>query len=1603
MRLEKDLSQSMININSFLTLSINISAVLHEIHNTGQIHKGICPSLIHIDKSTDSIRLEKCKYFIENGKLIDNSEPGNPIPMDMAASEFKKNILPFISPEQTGRLDRPLDFRSDIYSLGIVLYQWATGRHTFYADDPMEFFHCHIAVEPVSPEKINPRLPAQISKIIIKLINKSPEDRYQSAMGLKKDLEKCLKLLNTSKKIESFPPGEYDFSNTFQAGKKFFGRSRELNILSQWFELVKQGHGKMVFVAGYSGIGKTRLVREFIKLHFYPPNTDSTARFISGKFDSLDQNRPYHALVTAFQQMAQQILSQDKKILVFWKNQLKKNMDSHGQIITDMIPEFAAITGSLPALPKLDPQEAQARFKMGCLHFLNTMCKPEHPVIIFLDDLQWADPATIQLLKTLQNEKIPWLFIIGAFRSNEVVSEHPLYSLLPKLQKDDDIIALGSLDLKKISEMIADSTPTVIEDTSLLAEIVAKKTRGNPFFIIDFLTSLYKNKLLVINPRKSIWQFDIKQINSLSVTDNVAIKIRERIAKLTSNQQNILNTTSCMVEQFSEKFLSKVYPGLKKDLARDLVFLASENLLINNEDKWCFSHDKIKENIYSILNKKEKEKLHYDIGNTLLCRNPTGETLFIILQHLNNCMHLISSEEKRLCLASLNLKAGLISKDRVAFDSAFYFAQKGLQLLSSDTWTLEPKLAFSLHFLSGETGYYADNMATADKNLIKIINNVSNLEDRAQAYDVMIANFILSGHVEKAITRGIEALNMLGMKLPKKIAPWMIVKEFILTRLYLAGKEPATLIHLSKLTDPKKKMLIRIFFRFFDASYLGAHEYTPLLVLKILNLTLKYGETELSGYAYALYGAVLCEKFGKYDEGFKFGKLALKIHEQPYTIRTKPRTYLIFGGMINHWKNHLKTDFPYLMEAVNSGKKNGNDLMFASLALNQYLSQLIITGDALPNVCETFKKYKNFLKTTRPLPFTSIYYLFYQGVLTLMGETDDPRVIKGELFNEVIEFPKLKKNDDPSLRGLYLLWVVIGYFFYDFQKALKAAEAGIKALNRSIGVLIGPYISFFQSLSMLALYPELDRNKQKAYLTQVKKNLKKFKHLSKHAPENFFTMYALIKAELDGLKGQAQKAFILYDQAIKSAKKNGFTHLEAIANECASKYFLKREQNTIAAAYMTKAHQCFTRWGARPKVKHLETLYPDLLRQSDGKQFALSSITEPGLISIIKASQAIAEETDIQSLMDKLMRIVVENAGARLGFLILLRDGHPMVEGKSSSNDTIQTWICPVPVEKCPELPDAIINYVIRTKQTIILSDAAKKGLYTENEVIKAKKIKSILCTPMIHGGRVVGALYLENSRTTHVFTEKRVTILKMVAEILANAWARKKAQEELLVYQEKLRTFSSQLAFTEEKERRDIAIGLHDRIGQSLTLTRIKLSELNSMVDSKKTKEKLKDIITIMEQTIDQTRSLTFDLSSPELYELGIEAALDSLCERKSQLYNIPIEFIDDKKSKPLDETSRILLYQAARELLFNIIKHAKAKKILVLINRIKDSVQIIIKDNGIGFNIKQLHFSKKSTKGFGLFSIQERMNHHKGSFSIESKPGRGTKVTLMIPLKVF
>ncbi|MCK5096781.1 MAG: AAA family ATPase [Desulfobacteraceae bacterium] len=1586
------------NLEQFLTISINAAAALHAVHDCGKLHLGVSPASIETDEKTGCVKLIKCKKLIKDGQLIDNFDPDNPIQSDIHHADLMGTLLPFISPEQTGRVGWQSDHRSDLYSLGIVLYYWSTGVYPFLADNVMDYFYCHIAIDPPGPDILNQQIPVQLSKIIMQLLNKSPEERYQSALSLKKDFEKCLELLDKSGQIETFVPGEFDFSFSFRIRDKLYGRAREMDTLLKCYDFIKQGQGKTIVIAGNSGVGKTSLVKKFIKVNSNKFDTDFTPMFISGKFDSLGSDKPYHAVAMALQQMAQQILAKDSEAIDLWKKYLKAGLSNRGEIIVEMVTEFKSLTEPMPALPKLGSLEAEIRFNITFSHFLKNMCRPKYPLIIFLDDLQWADDASIQLLTMLKQNPIPWLFIICTYRANEVTPDHSPYIFIQKFKKDSEKIILDSLDVKEITHMIVDAGHMGNSQASTLAMLVMKKTQGNPFFTINFLKHLYKSRLLAFNFKQADWLFDIQKIESLNVTDNVATQIKEQFFNLTDAQKTILNITSCMAGEIDKALLSKVYLKEEREISIELKLLAGHGFLITENDKWFFSHDKIKEDIYSFLKESNRSQIHYNIGQALLISRSDND-LFKIVYHMNNGVDLITSYVKRVQLASLSLKAGLLSKERAAFDSAFSFAKKGLNLLAADSWNSESELTLALNFLSGETGYHAKNMSTADKSLNEIKNNAPDIADRVQSYKITMANLINNGDHQQAFTCGLKALSMLGMTLPEKIAPWMIAKEFILIKFYLMGKHPEDLLDLPKLSDPKKIMAIEILSEFFQAlsHFHDAPEYIFYLVLKIINITMKYGETNLSGYAYAVYGAVLCQKPHNADLGYRFGRIALKIHEKPDTIKTKAKTYVFFGGMINHWKNHMRTDSPLLLEAYRAGMKNGNDLMFAAIAIAVYLTQLLASGKPLFKVIAEHKRYEDTFKKTNLAYAMDMYNISYQGLLNLSGKADDPLILKGEWFDETNESDRLWQKTDKNLIWFHFLKLFIEYLLYDFQKAVKSSKKGIKLLKKAGGMLLNSYYPFLQSLSMLALVPGLDKRSQKRYLVQIKKNQKNLKTMAKHSPDNFFSMYALVQAELAGLKGQTEKASDLYDQAIKSAKKHRFLHIEAIANECAGKFFLNRQKKTIAASYMTEAYNCFNKWGAKPKLKHLKNLYSDLLTKPE----TTGTITEPDLISIIKASQTIAEKTDLQTLMGKLMEIVIKNAGARQGFLIVIQDGQAIVKAKVAANSYDQSEVTPVPVKKCQDLPDTVINYVIHSKKTIILSNAENDRLFSSDEHIKLKRVKSILCIPMIHEGLIAGALYLENRLAANVFTKERVDILKMVTDILTNVWTRRKAQDELLQYQEQLRALSAQIALSEEKQRHSIALGLHDQAGQALALTRIKLNEISDSAASKDIKGKLAMVTGIVDQTIEQIRNLTFDLSPPELYEFGIETTLDSLCERKSKLYNIPINFFDDEKSKPMDETGCILIYQAARELLFNVIKHANATKIEVFTKKNKNNIEVIVKDNGIGFDTAQMHLSGKTNKGFGLFSIQERIHHHGGNFHIESTPGNGTKAVLTTPLK--
>jgi len=1596
-------------IENFLNTSVQTCAALEKIHAAGTIHKAICPSLIKTDTENESCNILCCKCFFKGGNLIDHNgtilTDDHSIPSPLTRFE----LLNIMSPEQTGRFNWSIDHRSDLYSLGAVFYKWTTGQYPFRAQDELGFFHGHIAKDPSPPHQISSDLPIPVSRIILKLLHKSPEQRYQSATGVLKDLKVCRDHLNDISKLQPFTPGRFDVPY-FRIKNKIYGRTKETGILTAQLQQVMQGNASHLFISGHSGVGKTGLIEAFIKDVSLNPSLDKSPVCLYGKFDRLEQNKPYQAIIQALKQLKGWILSQDNTHLVRWKKTLASGLAGEGRIVSELVPEFNIFLQPNQDNYEHDSTNVRQFTNTGFIHFFNTISNEKTPLILAIDDLHWADQATLGLLQSLMKHQIPWIFVIGTFRKEEV-KEKSFLNTLATQKTCCYLIELNPLTSEHIMELITDANQIDTIKAEKLAQLIHDKTKGSPFFIIQFLTSLYRNKSLIFNQLTATWNFDETQIRTLGVTDNVATLLNLKVEQLSLFLKELLSFGSCTGNSFNAHLMEQVVECPLTDIINALLFLKTQDFLIQNGNQWRFSHDQIKENIYHAMTKEDRKKKHLLLGKALLNDKTSSTRTFDILQHFNLCRSMISNIALKKRIAELNLEAGLAARQSVAFETACFYAEAGLTFLPGNAFELFPDLCTDLHSLAGETGYYAERNSFATRALQEVQRLAPNAIKRIKAFDLMMKNQIQNGNVQKAWHTGLTALGQVGMKLPGAVTLKSVASEFILTRWHLLGKEPESLEFLPKMNDPKLLAIIQIYARLCEISYLVAHEYIFLLVLKIFNLTLKHGENELSGYVYALYGAVMCERLGYYNEGYRFGKLALKVHKQPYMAKTKPRTLLVFGGMIQPWKKPLKDNFSFLLESHRLGIKNGNDLLFASFAMNQYLSQLMISGRSLGAVASTFEEQIEFFNTTNPHADNRIFNISFEAIHSVLDRNDDPRILKGHFFDETIEFQEMLQNQDTSLRVFYMMKAIIAFLFYDWEKAIEMTDKGLKLLNRSIGVLMWPYYSYVKALSLLAKYHGSSKKHNASLLRAAKSELKKLKKISKHSPENFSSMHELIKAEINGIKGNFKNAVIGYEQAINTAAENGYVHLEAIANECAARFFLKQKNKTIASAYITRAYKLFLNWEAYAKLKHLDLIYPDLLfnygnKHSPSQKIVNSLIgntsSAPGMISILKASQAISKEMDIRSLMKRLMEIVIENAGANRGVLILLKEDEPLIEAVALSNRASYPIKLPLKLEQSFDLPVGLIHYVLHSKETIVLADAQNENMFASDGQIKTCQAKSILCLPMVHEHRIVGAFYLDNNRINYVFNQKRISVLKMVADILTNAWLRKIAQEELAIYQDKLRALSSKMSLAEENERKNIAQGLHDRIGQSLVVSKMKLQSLLDFKASEKEKKLIRDLLEITTKTIEQTRSLTFDLSSPELYKLGLEAALDSLCERKERLYNFPIHFFDDGAHKPLKETSRVLLYQVVRELLFNIAKHAKTQSVHVAIHRSKKHIVIDIEDDGIGFDVSGIEAKYHKTKGFGLFSIQERMNHHKFEFAITSFPGQGTKVRLSAPLNL-
>ncbi|WP_300673897.1 AAA family ATPase [Desulfoluna sp.] len=1591
--LENHLHGNALSLEEALTIAAGVAQALVPLHDRGLVVKGLTPSSVFIAQQAQGIVLQLPCCFVMDGTLKTEDNTGQMTPHEVEEAILLKKYLPYIAPEQTGRGQHPHDHRMDLYALGAIFYEMLTGTPPFPAKTALEALHAHMASPAPSPSEKNAKIPDTLSEITLKLLQKSPDARYQSVRGVSADLSACLDQLQTTGELRPFPLGVHDREGIFKLPNTLYGREKEQKRLKEACSEARRGRSPRIWVEGGPGSGKTTLVKAF-SARFQ----DEGGLVLTAKFEQNQDEAPYGFLPRLFQGAVQRILASGPDELLTWKEYLLLHIGTNTRVLTEIVPGFEAITGPGTPIPALPPDETRIRFTEVLKDVLSALSEAASPLVLFIDDLQWAPAETLDLLTTLLvDEPVPKALFIGAFRNHSKASAPHLAPWLEALDAQGDTtprIGVPGLESEQIRQLVSDTFHLAAVDTDPLIRLIETASGGSPFFIREFLVSLYEKKLILF---EDTWTFDLPAISRLSLTDDVLEILGQRISELSAWHGRILAFAACIGSGFDSAFIARLTEENQALTQEALETLTSRDLLVREGALYRFFHDKVHEAVSDRLTGEEKAALHHRIGTLLLEVHegaPEGSALFETVTHLNRGRALIKGITARIDLVRLNLNAAMASRTCAAFETAFRYAETGLSLLPEDPWKDYGEFALALSIEAGEAAHLTGRGHHADTFLATALSHASSADMKARIYTITARSRIHSGEVMEAYRIAIEALRALGESIPSRIGKIASLKELIKTKAALWGQEVSTLVDRPALTDPGQLAVARLYKFTLEVCYITQPDALPFIALKYLNHTLKHGMSSYATLATGFYGVMLCSSGLSIEKGYQFGELGLALIKKYPGASLESDVHQIFGGMICHWKRHYREGIPHLEHALRCATESGNFPM-AAYSINHILIIELYLGSSLIAYQSENERFVPLVKRFNQTRSAEGFNVARQYIHNLTTPEPAFKDFNGPFYSEAEIRKKYAEKDHTGIANFASFKGVLYFLSGDYRQAADIMAEAVPSLPSVAGCLFIPEFHLFYGLNLAAIHPTKVRRKKWRSLRVIKGCLKKLQRWAVHAPENFECRALLLQAELRRIQNRPTAAMALFDDAIAAARENGFAQIEAVACECAFRFHRAAKREKVARVYLTEAREAYTAWGALAKVAQLEETWPDLLGTET--QGALQNAQqEPDLVSIIKASRAIAGETNLSHLMERLMSIVIENAGARVGSLILAEDDHFIVEARVGGETKAPHP--PLMFENMPPEAQRVIRYVIRTGTPVVFPqpEGTSPGLSFHGE----KAPRSLLCMPLREGGKSLGALYLENDLLEGAFTLKRVEILKTVTDILTHARARQKAEEEVTLYQEKLRGLSSSILLTEEKERRRIAIGLHDEIGQSLTLSRLKLSALKNTAPNPEIEAELLQIRQLVDQTLHDIRHLTFELSPPDLYELGLAAALDTLAELMLEPHGIKVDFDDALEEGPLPESSRILLYQASREILFNIVKHAKATRVNLSVESSGDSIHVTITDNGTGFDIPETAARRHTSNGFGLFSIKERLAHHGGRLIITPGPVSGTRVVLSLPM---
>ena len=1397
--LRKLMDTARLDLLDSLKVALSLTSTLKEVHQQGLLHKMINPLNIFVDPASGTVKLSG--FGLATRLPRENLATLSP--------QLSGETLPYISPEQTGRMNRPLDYRSDFYSLGATLYELFSGRVPFHSREVMEIIHAHIARQTPPPDEIEPQIPRVLSRLVMKLMAKRAEARYQSHSGLSADLLACVEQLENQGSLSDFPLARLDIPKELQIAPGLYGRKDEITALEAALERVSQGATEMVLISGSAGVGKTALVGEI-----HQSVAQKNGFFSSGKFDQLRHNIPYSALIQALRGLIREISVANKSGMERWKSRIRAALGPNGQLVTRVIPELEPMIGPQPPPPEMGALESRNRFTAVLLEFIGLFCEKTHPLVIFLDDLQWVDVDTLKLVERIAQdpERKPLLFL-GAYRDNEVEADHRLSiscEVIKKTGQPLQTIPLKPLNPENISQLLVHTCHCRPEEAKPLAELLARKTGGNPFFVGQFLTVLSEKGLIGYSPEEKRWTWELAAIEFLAVTENVVEMLVDRLHRFSAETRRLLSLAACIGNTFDLESLElisgeegrEIYENLLPALENGLILGFSRAPQLDNptdgasaeSGSYKFLHDRVQQAAYALIAQKERKPVHLQIGQTLLeqyAPEKGEDLLFDIVHHLNLARRVKDKWKERSQLAELNLEAGLKARAASAFEQALEYFTIGLELLGVAAWKRQYSLALSLHEAATEMSSLCGRFELMEKLAGAVKDNAREDPDLVNVYRCRIQAYTTRGELKKAQETGAEILEKLGYQLSRlSLDQWQ--QTLVQIKPGLAGRSVADVMRFEPLTQTDAEVLVPILYELHLAygeagATLDDGLWQPI-ASKRISLLLNHFHPQYSPEFYIHLGFIYCAYMQDFEFGYELGRLGIKLMEALDLKEINCRVSGGFNGYTRFYREPLSASLEPLLETHKMGIETGNFVNAGRSA---------VVRCRLAFICG---KELNWLKgelSTLKLALEKIDYIIgsrhaemlTKAVTILMEEPWAPSTEIIDQYHRVSSAEYVY----PDHSHFNYQKLVLQTLFEEYEAARETVFEMINLMKTYKDALIDPLANCYQSLALLALCDQGSEGEKEEILIQVDDNQETLEKLACSAPPNYRHKHHLVEAErLRVLDGNPDTIMHHYDQAIALSGESEFIHEEALANELAARYLLNQGQNDDARAYLRSAMEQYESWGAKRKVAHLKSRYPGLI--VDDRAEAASPSANLDLGTMLKASEAISSTLELEPLLEILLGILIENAGAQTAALILETEGQSLIAARGSAEQVECFLPLSLPVEKAESLSLSVISWVKQTREHLVLDNAAREEQFVGDDYIKRERPKSILCAPITHQSALSGIIYLENNLVEGAFTSRRLEVVKHLSSQIAISLENARLHENLKKAMDELKASETSL-----------------------------------------------------------------------------------------------------------------------------------------------------------------------------------------------------------------